>query len=64
MPKSRLAALTVIAIAVGSYYLWAVRATGNAFYWGADFDAYYDYLGRALAHGQTSMQAERIARKC
>jgi hypothetical protein len=52
MPKSRFAALIVIAIAVGSYYLWDVRATGNRFYWGLDFDAYYDYLGRALAHGQ------------
>ena len=42
----------MVAAAVGVYYLWAVRATGNKFYWGYYLGGYYDYLGRAFAHGQ------------
>jgi hypothetical protein len=41
----------VVAAAVGSYYLWTVRAVGNKFDWGYDLGGYYDYLGRGFAHG-------------
>src|SRR6202030_547155 len=46
------AAVILVAITVGSYYLWSVRAAGNRFYWGYDLGGYYNYLGRAFAHGR------------
>src|SRR5262245_11633337 len=55
LTDNRLRSLTVlvtVATAVGCYYLWAVRAAGNPFYWRYDLGGYYDYLGRAFAHGQ------------
>jgi hypothetical protein len=45
------AAVILVAVVVGSYYLWSVRAAGNRFYWGYDLGGYYNYLGRAFAHG-------------
>jgi hypothetical protein len=45
----------VICLAIGSYYLLAAQASGNAFVWNQDLggysDGYYDLLGRAFAHG-------------
>src|SRR6266705_2594372 len=46
------AAVVLVAVTVGSYYLWSVRATGNRFYWGYDLGGYYNYLGRAFARGR------------
>ena len=46
------AAVIVVAVTVGSYYLWSVRAAGDKFYWGYDLGGYYNYLGRAFAHGR------------
>jgi hypothetical protein len=42
----------VVTIVVASYYLWAVRAAGDPFYWHYDLGGYYDYLGRALSKGR------------
>jgi hypothetical protein len=44
-----------VAIAVGSYYLWEVRASGYRFEWEHDQSGYYNYLGRAFAHGQLEL---------
>lgn len=43
--------IALVAISVGSYYLWAVRASGSKFTWGYDLDEYYDLLGRGFASG-------------
>jgi len=48
---TRRAVFVIVAAAVGSYYLWGVRAAGNKFDWGYDLGGYYDYLGRGFAHG-------------
>jgi hypothetical protein len=45
-------AVILVAVTVGSYYLWSVRAAGNRFYWGYDLGGYYNYLGRAFARGR------------
>jgi hypothetical protein len=42
----------VVAIAIGAYYRWEVRAAGHPFEWGRDLNAYYDFLGRAFVQGQ------------
>jgi hypothetical protein len=39
----------VVAIAIGAYYLWSVRATGDKFYWGYDLGGYYNYLSSYTA---------------
>lgn len=43
--------VALVAIWVGIYYLWAVRASGTRFAWGYDLDEYYDLLGRGFAGG-------------
>lgn len=45
----------LMAFAVGSYYLWAARASGSGFEWGRDLGGFYDHLGRAFTSGQLSM---------
>lgn len=52
LPKSRAWTVVAIAFAVGAYYAWGVRAAGHGFDFGHDLGGYYDYLGRALAHGE------------
>src|SRR3979411_198352 len=55
VPRSRWpnrVVLAVVPFAIGCYYLWAVRAAGNPFYWHYDLGGYYNYLGRAFAQGQ------------
>jgi len=52
------AAVILVAVIVGSYYLWSVRAAGNRFYWGYDLGGYYNYLGRAFAHGRLHLPIE------
>jgi hypothetical protein len=52
------AAVVLVAVTVGSYYRWSVRATGNPFYWGYDLGGYYNYLGRAFAHGRLYLPIE------
>ncbi|HYW44087.1 MAG TPA: hypothetical protein VE959_14590 [Bryobacteraceae bacterium] len=44
-------AAALLAVLVGAYDLWAVRAAGSKFEWGYDLFGYYDLLGRALAGG-------------
>ena len=48
-------ATILVAITVGSYYLWSVRAAGDRFYWGYDLGGYYNYLGRAFANGRLDL---------
>jgi hypothetical protein len=48
----------LVAAAVGSYYLWAVRASGNKFAWGYALGGYYDYLGRGFASGHLYVPIE------
>jgi hypothetical protein len=52
------AVVVLVAVTVGSYYRWSVRATGNPFYWGYDLGGYYNYLGRAFAHGRLHLPIE------
>ena len=57
-PLSRLvqcSAIGVVVVAVGSYYLWELRAAGYRFDWVHDQSGYYNYLGRAFAHGQLEL---------
>jgi hypothetical protein len=58
VPLSRFArwsAIGVVAVAVGSYYLWALRAAGYRFDWVHDQGGYYNYLGRAFADGKLEL---------
>ncbi len=50
--------MAMVAVAVGCYYLWGVRAAGNQFFWGYDLGGYYDYLGRGFAHGHLYVPIE------
>ena len=52
------AATIMVMVVVGCYYLWAVRAGGPGFEWGRDLGGFYDYLGRALAHGRLYLPIE------
>src|SRR5882724_2045144 len=54
----RRAVMAMVAVAVGCYYLWGVRAAGNTFAWGYDLGGYYDYLGRGFAHGHLYVPIE------
>jgi hypothetical protein len=47
--------LVTVAITVGAYYLWGVRAAGHPFQWGAELGGYYDYLGQAFAKGHLNL---------
>ena len=44
-----------MAVAVGSYYLWELRAAGYRFDWFHEQNGYYNYLGRAFAHGHLEL---------
>jgi hypothetical protein len=48
----------LVALAIGGYYLWGVRATGYRFEWGQDLTGYYDYLGRAFAQGHLDLPVD------
>src|SRR5260370_19219176 len=54
----RRAVMAMVAVAVGCYYLWGVRAAGNQFFWGYDLGGYYDYLGRGFAQGHLYVPIE------
>src|SRR6266536_3088345 len=43
--------VVLIALLVGSYYLWAVRASSTRFEWKSDLGDFYDLLGRGFASG-------------
>jgi hypothetical protein len=47
----RRAALALVLLAVGAYYLWAVRAAGYGFEWRREHGGYYDLLARGFAAG-------------
>ena len=47
--------VVLIALLVGSYYLWAVRASGTRFEWKHDLGDFYDLLGRGFASGANSL---------
>ncbi|MDR3700176.1 MAG: hypothetical protein P4L56_11105 [Candidatus Sulfopaludibacter sp.] len=42
-------------LAVGSYYLSQLQATGERFDWMGPQTGYYNYLGQALAHGRLAL---------
>ncbi len=50
-PWPRRALLLFLVLLTGAYYRWAARAATGKFEFGYDLDGYYDYLGRAFAHG-------------
>ena len=57
-PLSRFAhwfAITVVGVAIGSYYVWELRSAGYGFDWAHDQNGYYNYLGRAFAHGRLEL---------
>jgi hypothetical protein len=43
------------ALAIGCYYLWQLRATGDPLDFVRDQTGYYNYLGRAFAHGEAAL---------
>jgi hypothetical protein len=43
---------------IGAFYLWQLRAAGYRFDWVNDQGGYYNYLGRALAHGRLELPIE------
>jgi hypothetical protein len=44
-----------VGVAIGSYYLWELRAAGYGFDWAHGQNGYYNYLGRAFAHGRLEL---------
>src|SRR5439155_11284335 len=54
-PAGNWLAIAVATAAVGSYYLWQVRSAGYRFDWGTPQSGYYNYLGRAFAHGRLEL---------
>jgi hypothetical protein len=48
-------ALAAAALAVGTYYLWQLRAPGYPLDFTHDQNGYYNYLGRAFAHGHLEL---------
>jgi len=50
--------VVTIAVVVGSYYLWAVRASGTRFLWNYDLPGYYNLLGRGFAGGHLYVPIE------
>jgi hypothetical protein len=49
---------TFVAVVVGAYYLWELRAAGYRFDWKNNQGGYYNYLGRAFAHGRLALSIE------
>ena len=47
--------IVIVAVAVGAYYLWDLRAAGYQFDWTHQQNGYYNYLGRAFAHGHLEL---------
>ncbi len=47
--------IAAVIVAIGSYYLWQLRATGDRFDWIHDQNGYYNYLGRAFAQGRLEL---------
>jgi hypothetical protein len=50
---ARRAVLLALALLVGAYYLLCARAMSYRFEWRDDLDGFYNYLGRAFAHGHS-----------
>ena len=48
-------AMGAVILALGSYYLWQLRATGEPFDWVHQQNGYYNYPGRAFAHGHLDL---------
>ena len=44
-------AAAAVALAIGAYYLWQLRAAGEGFDFALPHNGYYNFLGRAFAHG-------------
>jgi hypothetical protein len=51
VPLARRAVFVTVALLMGAYYLWCVRASGQKFQWGYDLGGYYNYLTRGFAQG-------------
>ena len=54
----RCTTFATVAALVGVYYWWAVRASGDPFFWKADLTEYYDLLGRGFAGGHLYLPVE------
>jgi len=54
----RWAVFTLVAVTVRAYYLWVLRAAGYGFDWKNSQGGYYNYLGRAFAHGRLALPIE------
>jgi hypothetical protein len=54
----RWAAIALATTAIGLFYYWEARATGEKFYWRYDLEGYYDELGRAFAGGHLYLPAK------
>ena len=55
---TRRAVLLALALLVGAYYLLCARAMSYRFEWRDDLYGYYNYLGRAFAHGHLYIEIE------
>src|SRR5215831_17918599 len=47
----RALAIGLVALVVGLYYRWGVRAAGEEFRWGQNIDGYYNLLAQGFASG-------------
>src|SRR6266851_4510593 len=56
--RPRTVVFVLIAILVGLYYRWGVRAAGEEFRWGQRIDGYYDLLARGFAAGHLYLPSE------
>ena len=54
----RWVAIGAVIIAMACYYLWQLRAGGDRFDWVHQQNGYYNYLGRAFAHGHLYLPLE------
>src|SRR5579862_7795019 len=55
--RSRVTAIGLVALFVGLYYQWGVRAAGEEFRWGQNIDGYYNLLARGFAGGHLYLPA-------
>ena len=56
--RLRTVVFVLIAVVVGLYYRWGVRAAGAEFRWGQNIDGYYDLLARGFAAGHLYLPVE------
>ena len=54
----RISVLFILILIVGAFYRWQARVANGKFEFGYDLGGFYDYLGRAFAHGHLYLRSE------